>query len=312
MRIAMYRTEIRWRTALVAIVLLAAGAVMAQDAVLRVANPFPLGMLDPHGSHALNIGTVTVARHLFDTLVKWQDGELVPNLATGWTNPDETTWTFSLRQDVTFHDGTPVTAHDVRASIERIVALAGPAAPLYQPITTIEVPSDHEIVLTTSAPLGTMLVNLARVFVAPAASMNDEGFFQRPVGSGPFEFQSLALDDRAVLRANRDYWGGAPHYDELVFVEIPEVSTRLTALATGEIDVTWLIPADQLESVRATPGVQVRAHASAMPVPPAATRTGRPGRRWEQPPRRSPVQPRRRSPIGLRGVGPSHDSGGEG
>lgn len=235
--------------------LIGAGFVVA-DGELTVAVPYALTTLDPHGTNALDIATATASYHVFDTLVERDGDTFVPSVAESWSNPDELTWVFTLRDDVTFHDGTPLTAEDVQASMERYVALDGPAAPLYAPIS-VSTNNDHEVVMTTEEPMGTLLVNLTRMFIGPSERIDEDGFGRAPIGSGPFEVDSFQVDDRLALSANEGYWGGRPDLDRLELVRIPEVSSRLTALQTGEIDLTWLIPADQLPQLENDPDVVI-------------------------------------------------------
>ena len=244
----MNRTQTR---KLLAIALLAVAATAAAaGGVLRVAVPYNVNTLDPHGSNALDLGTVSVARNVFDSLVVRGATGFEPALAASWSNPDPTTWVFTLREGVTFHDGTPFTAEDVRATIAHVVEQAGPAAPLFAPVT-VTTRGDLEVVMTTEAPLGTMLVNLTRLWIGPAERIGDEAFRMLPVGTGPFVVTEYVVDDRISLRANEDYWGGRPSLDGIEMLRIPELSSRLTALTTGEIDLTWLIPSDQLPELEA-------------------------------------------------------------
>jgi peptide/nickel transport system substrate-binding protein len=86
--------------------------------------------------------------------------------------------------------------------------------------------------------------------VTPASLSDTADFFLKPVGSGPFMVDSFTPSESLTLVKNPDYWGGAPTLDRIVFRDIPEVSSRVTALSTGEIDFTWGLPADQLATVQ--------------------------------------------------------------
>lgn len=234
----------------VACILVTPATLEAQAGILRVAVPYELASLDPHGPNAIDLATTTASKHLYDTLVVRTADGVGPGLARAWENPDPYTWRFYLREDARFHDGSPVTAQDVKASFERIRQLGGPAAPLFEPVESVEAVAEHEVVFKTSEPLGTLLVNLTRLFVLPAGRMDEPGFFSRPVGSGPFQAVSFSPGSILVLKRNPNYWGGAPEVERLEFVNIPEVASRMVALQTGEIDVTWLIPSDQLPALQ--------------------------------------------------------------
>lgn len=244
------------RTLAAALLLFGLGLTQAAGGVLRAAVPYAVNTLDPHGSNALDLGTVSVARQVFDSLVVRSEEGFAPSLATAWENPDPLTWVFTLHEGVRFHDGTPFTSADVKASIERVIALEGPAAPLFQGVA-VEANGDYTVTLKTETPLGTMLVNLTRLWIGPAASIGAEGYGMAPIGTGPFRVTQYLVDDRITLEANDDYWGGRPDLDGIEMVRIPELSSRLTALETGEIDLTWLLPADQLAALKQNPELTV-------------------------------------------------------
>lgn len=218
---------------------------------LKVSLPARIVALDALGAQGAEEPTRIVARHVFDTLVVRDEasGEYLPSLATVWETPAPTNWLFTLRGDATFHDGSPVTAADVKASLEYLVAAKGPLAPLWAALDTIEAPDNTTVQITTKTPLGTVLANLALLAVAPGAQVGTDGFFSKPIGSGPFKVTSYAPDQELVLDANTGYWGGAPGIQTLRFRDIPEIAARVTALTTGEIDFTYQLPPDQLASL---------------------------------------------------------------
>jgi peptide/nickel transport system substrate-binding protein len=219
---------------------------------LTVAMPFRVVALDPHGAQGVERPTLTVARHIFDTLVVRDPatGEYRPALAVEWSTPDQNTWVFTLRPGVRYHDGSPLTSADVKACIERVVALKGPPAPLWAALEGVETPDERTVRIRTRTPVGTMLANLALLYIAPASRVNAEGFFNSPVGTGPFKFVSWRRDAEVRLEANPDHWGGPPAVKTLVFKDIPEVAARVTALETGEVDLTYGLPPDQLPALR--------------------------------------------------------------
>jgi len=219
---------------------------------LTVALPYRLVDMDPLGTSAAEEDTKVVGAHVFDKLVvrSPKSPTYLPSLAVKWETPDPLTWMFTLRPNVKFHDGSPVTAGDVKASLERMVAQKGPFAPLWAALDTVDASSDSVVRIKTKTPLGTMLPNLSLLSIAPASKMNQPGFFNQPIGSGPYRVVSYQRDNLLVLEANPGYWGGAPGVKTLRFKDIPEVSARVTALITGEIDFTYQLPPDQLASVQ--------------------------------------------------------------
>jgi len=217
---------------------------------LTVASPMSVASIDPHGAGSGDRPTITVAQHIFDTLVVRDGADFAASLATEWDNSDPLVWRFNLVEDAEFHDGTAVTAADVVASYERLIELKGPLASTWAPVESVVAEDEHTVVFTTATPMGTFLSNLALLFVAPAASLDDPDFFLKPVGSGPFAVESFTQGDRTVLTRNDDYWGESAKVDRLVIREIPEVSSLVAALETGEVDLTWGIAPDQIPTVQ--------------------------------------------------------------
>jgi peptide/nickel transport system substrate-binding protein len=219
------------------------------EQVLRYAPAmFPVS-LDTHkfaGEEAVQ----TAIQQIMEPLVRVDDGTIVPVLATSWENPDPTTWVFELRTGVKFSDGTPFTAKDVVASYERHKKLDGPLVPLYATVTSFAATDDQTVTVKTSKPLGTLLSSLTLLFIGPAEKINADGFFNKPIGTGPFQVTSFRPDEKLELAANASYWDGTPELSKLEFVNIPEVAGRITALQNGEVDVLTQIPPDQVGSVK--------------------------------------------------------------
>jgi len=226
---------------------------------LKVALPAKLTTLDPHGAQSVDGVTHTAMQHVFDTLVARDpaSGNLVPRLAAAWETPEPTTWVFTLRKDAKFHDGATVTAADVKATIERVIAQKGPVAPLWAAVDTVETPDESTVRIRTKTPAGTIASSATLLPIAPADKVNADGFFSKPIGSGPFRFVSWVADGDLRLEANADYWGGAPGVKNLTFKFIPEIAARVTALETGEIDLTWRLPPDQLPALQRSADLQI-------------------------------------------------------
>lgn len=220
------------------------------EKTLVVAGPATALSLDPYGDQAMEDATLVVGAHIYDTLVRYVDGEVEPSLATSWTNPDETTWLFELRDDVTFHDGSAFTASAVEQAVEAVRAGEGPLAPLWAPVDTVTALSDTELEITTFAPFGGIPVNLSMLPIA-APGGGEDG-----VGTGPFTVSDFAPGERLVLAANEDYWGGAPELAGIEFRNIPEQSSRVTALINDEIDLTWGLSPDQFSNLESTDGIE--------------------------------------------------------
>lgn len=201
------------------------------------------------------VGVQTVMQNVLEPLVTFDDGEAQPALAESWDNPDELTWTFTLRE-VNFSDGTPFTADDAEASLERLIELDGPLATLFEPVTDITADDDRTLTIETSEPLGTMLNSLSLVFIGTADGVEDDAYWRSPIGTGAFTVTDYVADDRITLERNDDYWGEIATLDEVEIVNIPEVSAKITALQTGEIHAMTDIPPDQVSSVADEDGIE--------------------------------------------------------
>ncbi|MFF0225460.1 ABC transporter substrate-binding protein [Streptomyces sp. NPDC004629] len=225
---------------------------------LTVAPNWPLVNLDPHSPRA-DGATASAGRQIFSRLVTLSDGRYEPDLATGWqTSPDGRTWTFDLRKNVKFSDGSALTSADVVDSVKRIASLNGPQAASWADVTP-KAPSPDRVVLESTKPDVSILGKLTALFVTPAGQAEKEGFFTEPTGSGPFKVQSFKPNERLTLVPNEHYYGAEPKLRKLVFRTITEISARVAALRTGEVQAAWGLPDDQLDQLKGTGEITVKA-----------------------------------------------------
>ncbi|MGH3342798.1 MAG: ABC transporter substrate-binding protein [Carbonactinosporaceae bacterium] len=230
---------------------------------LTAGYPRAFDDLDPHGPSAAAEQTLLAGEQVFDTLVARVGRRIVPRLALRWENPEPNTWRFTLRKGVVFHDGSPLTASDVAASIER-QAKAGdsPLADLWELLDRAEAQDDQTVVLLSREPIGTVLASMTLLRVLPADKMDQPNFFRKPVGSGPYKVAQFEPGNQLVLEKNGDYWGGRPASPRVVLRTIAEEATRITSVETGEVHLTWPVPADHLEPLDANPDIAIREAAS--------------------------------------------------
>lgn len=255
----------RWRVpAALLTVLLAVGACSGagadaeandDDSVLTVGQADKVMNLDPVQPPTGGRETRAVKRQIFDALVV-QGRDLVPapQLAKSWTNPDELTWVFALRDDVTFHDGEKFTAETAKFNIERILDPSNNAtwrSQLGSLVAEVSVRSEYELVIRTPAPAPTLLTVLAFQEIVPQKYLEKVGpqeFNNKPIGTGPFKFVSRS-EDRVILERNDDYWGGKPKVKQLAFQTIPDVAARIAALQAGEVNIADKIPTDLADTL---------------------------------------------------------------
>lgn len=229
----------------------------APDA-LRAAFGQPVTDLDPYNAAtAVDEATLIVKRLIFDTLIRREGTELAPGLATEWERPDDTTWVFHLRSDARFHDGSPVTASDVVACLERTQSVASAQTPLWTPVVGAEAPDAHTVVVTTDGPLGSLAVNLTLLFIVPADRVADPQQKRSPIGSGPFRVASFTPSTSVELTRFDDYWDGPADLPGISMPFISETSSAITALHNGDIELLWPVPPDQLPEVEGVRGVTV-------------------------------------------------------
>src|SRR6266540_1691210 len=186
---------------------------------LKVALPAKIVALDPHGAQSVEEVLHTSIQHVMETLVKRDpsNNNIVPGLATEWKTPDPMTWTFTLRNGVKYHDGSALTSADVKAVVQRVIDAKGPVAPLFAHVDSIATPNDSTVEIKTKSPVGTLLASMSLLPIAPASKVNEQGFFNKPIGTGPFKVVSWSPDADLKLEANTEYWGGAPGLKNLTF-----------------------------------------------------------------------------------------------
>lgn len=195
--------------------------------------------LDPR----LDIGIYEAQRmnFLLEPLVSFtRTMQLEPRLATDWDHSDDGLKIyFTLREGVLFHHGREFTAQDVKYTFDWVLDPENDAhnRELYMDIEEIEIVNDYEVIFHLKAPNGFLINNIARMDIVPYDKGEEMGrdYQFSPVGTGPYVFDSWTRDDRFVVRAFPDYWGGAPKIDVVEFRPIPEDSARLLAFEAEEI-----------------------------------------------------------------------------
>src|SRR5699024_3851864 len=126
----------------------------------------------------------------------------------------------------------------------------------FEPIESIEATDEKTVTITTEQPLGTLLNTMSLLFIGQADEMDDEAYWQDPVGSGPYTVDTYRADESLVFKKNDEYWGEVPTLDTISFTNIPEEAARITALTTGEIDVMAGVGADSVPEVSGMDGIE--------------------------------------------------------
>lgn len=205
--------------------------------------------LDPHLTSAY--ASFQILENVYDTLVEPDDAlEMVSALAESWeTSDDQLSWTFTLREGVTFHDGSELTADDVVYSMDRI-AEEGANAFRLDGVEEVTAVDDATVEFQLSRPVPNLLSNLGAfkgLAILPEGAADEVDLATEANGTGPFRLASYSETDGAVLEANEEYWGEVPSLGGVEFRFISEPTAALTALENGEVDWTDNVPPQQIE-----------------------------------------------------------------
>jgi peptide/nickel transport system substrate-binding protein len=250
-------------------------ATVTGEAVLNFAMPGEPDTLDPHvhGSR----GAYSIDRQIFDTLIVRDDEsqEFVPALATEWeVSEDARQYVFTLREDVTFHDGTPFNAEAVVFNLDRVVDPAtrsATAKDILGPYESSRAVDEYTVEVnfaSTTSPVS-VLDALSQAYlgiVSPAAvEQHGDQFGRNPVGTGPFVFREWVPNSHVTLDRNDDYeWApaneersGPPNLAGLVLRFMDDSATRVAALQRGDVGINQEVEPTAVERLREGGGIEI-------------------------------------------------------
>src|SRR5437868_58892 len=211
-------------------------------------------------------GNAVYQAAMYDSLIGFDvaKGGVGPGVAERWElSPDGLAWTFHLRPGQTFHNGDKLTAHDVKFSLERQMgpgSLAAAAATMRRTIKSIEVVDDLTVKVHTTSPQIGLPASLSRAVAPEGAVMpkayiekvGEEEFRKKPIGSGPWKFVRNVPGDRIEFTAvTTPHWRGRPHFKDLTILLVPEESTRVSMVRTGEAAIASIGPESLQSATRA-------------------------------------------------------------
>ncbi len=221
--------------------------------------------------------TETVLRNIFDGLVtRTTKDRVVLELASAMRQSSPTTYEFTIRSGVVFHNGDPLTAEDVVFTFERILKDGGvggassPRRALLGPLASVERVGDNVVRFTLSSPFPAFLQALVHFQIVPKRyiqTVGDRAFAERPVGAGPFKYLAGRVDSQVVLERHEQYYGGARDIPPVgpallrgvVFRMMPEPATRVAALKAGEVHIIEDLPVDLIVEIERDPRTEVKA-----------------------------------------------------
>lgn len=212
-----------------------------------------------------------INRNIFNKLVAYDEstGELYGDLAESWSNSEDLkSYTFILRQDVKWHDGTPFTAADVKWTIDSILE-QGTSANGYKFLSLVDevvTPDDFTVILNLKEPIGTMINNVADYYgfdilpkhIYEGTDVLTNPNNQQPIGTGPFKFDEHVIGSHVRLVANTDYFGDGPYLEEVIFAFTPSETTAMTKIEAGEAGWMTASPAfAEIKRLQSANGVKV-------------------------------------------------------
>lgn len=219
-----------------------------------------LGKWNPYSHTLLSQSRLQAAA--YDQLVHADvDGSFMPGLALSWENLEPNIWEFKLRPDVVFHDGTPFTAADVKASIEFASDPAQVSAFFFPNPFTVEIVDDLTVRINTGAPYAAMLALMAcgGPVISPAHLIESGNLDEKFVGTGPYQWVSYESEDAGVkLTAFDAYWGNKAQIKDYTFRYVGDSQTRLAALQSGQAQIIDRVEPDQIAAIEANPALAIQ------------------------------------------------------
>ncbi len=243
-------------------------ALAANSSLTIMQSEAPLTM-DPANHTATYTGALLYP--MYETLVEFDENmEVVPALATEWQHSEDgTEWTFTLRQGVAFHDGTPFNANAVKATFDRVINPENGLASYGRfsaVINRVEVINDFTVkfYLNDPYPAFTRFITMSGASIISPKAIAELGadLAHEAVGTGPYKFVKWVSGERVVMERNTKYWRGTPEVEQLVWKWSPEHSVMSMAIQTGEVDVVFPVPPAYAVSLGKIPSVVVQASPS--------------------------------------------------
>jgi peptide/nickel transport system substrate-binding protein len=200
--------------------------------------------------------TIILGYHAFDHLAArdLKTRAVVPSLATSWKPIDDTTWEVKLRQGVKFHDGTPFSTKDVKATFDRVLDPNKKmvARGNHAKIKSVEVMDDHTVRFKTDGPYPLFEERLTAQVMQSAKVIADKGddwMKENAVGTGPYKLVKWTRKQEHLLVRNDDYWGPKPAFKYVRIRIIPETATQIAEVISGGVDIIKAVPPDQMDVI---------------------------------------------------------------
>jgi peptide/nickel transport system substrate-binding protein len=233
---------------------------------LRIGLTRDIANLDPLGYPSLDRPELNVQQCLFDHLLRRnEEGKIIGNLASDYKWLNEKTMRINLRKGITFHNGEKFSAADVKWSLEEMLhskrspGLIGAVKGIEKVLAV----DDYTVDIHTTEPIPTLPAKLTcftlMVSSKQRAGVDPSVYVNNPIGTGPFKLVEWKKGDRIVLERNEKYWRGMPKIKRLTFFPLPHVSTRVSALKSGTVDIAVDVPPSLAKELKGMPDLEVTA-----------------------------------------------------
>src|SRR5213593_2199252 len=200
--------------------------------------------------------SIILGYNVFDHLAlrDLKTGKVGPSLAVSWKNLDDSTWEVKLRGGVKFHDGTPFSARDVKATFDRVLNPENKltARGNHAKIKSVEVVDDLTVRFKTDGPYPLFVERMTALVMQSEKVIKDKGhewMQENPVGTGPYKLVKWAKKQEHLLLRNDDYWGPKPAFKYVRIRIIPEQATQIAELISGGVDIIKAVPPDQMDVI---------------------------------------------------------------
>src|SRR5262245_16376419 len=200
--------------------------------------------------------SIILGYNVFDHLAArdLKTGKVGPSLAVSWKSLDDTTWEVKLRSGVKFHDGTPFSSKDVKATFDRVLNPENKltARGNHAKIKSVEVVDDHTVRFKTDGPYPLFVERLTALVMQSEKAIREKGhewMQENPVGTGPYKLVKWAKKQEHLLARNDDYWGSKPAFKYVRIRIIPEQATQIAELISGGGDIIKAVRPDQMDVI---------------------------------------------------------------
>ncbi len=244
---------------LLAVLLLPTPVLAKADLVIAVDTP-PKSM-NPHSFNS--DANLSYMSNFFDGLLQRPapEGTLSPALATSWDRKDALTWEFKLRKGVTFHNGNPFNAADVKFTFERMKdPTFSKFVNIANSIASIETPDDYTVIFKTVKPVPWFAETMHQNFIVDMESSfnRDSGDYNtKPIGTGAYKLVEWVKGSYIRMEANPNYWEGVPQFKIVEIKPITESSTRFAAIASRQADILTGVPVNLIAQIKKNPNIDV-------------------------------------------------------